>query len=79
MYGNLWNQIKNEIKDKWEGHWAETKFRPAATKKDLKKSETRMTAGVLKQDPNTWKVQKNAVYGGGGGGGELHVVFCPNK
>ena len=21
-----------------------------------------MTASVLKQDPNTWKVQKNAVY-----------------
>ena len=27
-----------------------------------RKSETRMTASVLKQDPNTWKVQKNAAY-----------------
>ena len=28
----------------------------------LKKSETRMTASILKQDPNTQKVQKIAVY-----------------
>ena len=27
----------------------------------LKKSETRMTASVLKQDPNTRKVHKNAI------------------
>ena len=30
-----------------------------------------MTAGVLKQDPNTKKVQKNAI--------NSHDVFCPNK
>ena len=30
-----------------------------------------MAAGVLKQDPDTQKVQKNAVY--------LWAVFCPNK
>ena len=35
---------------------AETKL----TEKE--KSETRMTASVLKQDPNTLKVPKNAVY-----------------
>ena len=29
---------------------------------NLQTSETRVTAGVLKQDPNTQKVQKNAVY-----------------
>ena len=28
----------------------------------LMKSETRMTASVLKQDPNTQKVQRSAVY-----------------
>ena len=26
------------------------------------KSEARMTASILEQDPNTWKVQKNAIY-----------------
>ena len=26
------------------------------------KSETRMTASVLKQDPDTWKVQRNSIY-----------------
>ena len=26
------------------------------------KSETRMIASILKQDPNIWKVQKNAIY-----------------
>ena len=26
------------------------------------KSETRITANILKQDPNTWKFQKNAIY-----------------
>ena len=30
--------------------------------KKRKKSETRMTASVLKQDPNTSKVKKNATY-----------------
>ena len=31
-------------------------------KKKKKRSGARMTASVLKQDPNTYKVQKNAVY-----------------
>ena len=31
-------------------------------KNKTKKNETRMTATVLKQDPKTQKVQKNAVY-----------------
>ena len=31
-------------------------------KKKKKKTEMRMTAGIVKQDPNTWKVQKNAIY-----------------
>ena len=30
------------------------------TKKNPNKSETRMTANILKQDPNTPKVKKNA-------------------
>ena len=32
--------------------------------KKRKKSETKMTASVLKQDPNTSKAQKNAIYQG---------------
>ena len=28
---------------------------------EKKKTETRMTASILKQDPNTWKVQKNVL------------------
>ena len=28
----------------------------------IHKSETRMSTGVLKQDPHTWKVEKNASY-----------------
>ena len=35
---------------------------PSAKDVCLKKSETRMTASVLKQDPKTKNVQKNAVY-----------------
>ena len=27
-----------------------------------KKSETRMTASILKQDPNTWKIKENFIY-----------------
>ena len=30
--------------------------------KDMNKSETGMTASTLKQDPNTYKIQKNMIY-----------------
>ena len=37
--------------------------RKGARSKDWrKKSETRMTASIQKQNPNTWKVKKNTVY-----------------
>ena len=43
-----------------------TFFKPRTDRKKnekkKKRDETRLTASVLKHDPNTWKVKKNAIF-----------------
>ena len=36
-----------------------------------------MTASVLKQDPNTEKIQNSTIYWGGGGWGGMHFRVNP--
>ena len=63
MYQNFSLPLKHRVLPLSADKGKKEKKRERKRKEEKKKkTEIRMTAGVLKQDPNTQKVQKNAIY-----------------